>query len=157
MQTVTRFLISSLFLFLFVRGSVAQTTQQIYPTIDTSRYAMYRISPVWKDMINDTSANFFEVQKAFQLFWDGKELPEEEEDVIGEKGRLKNSFVNKLFNNRELKEQQLRESLTFDYKRYRRWIIKTEPYVKEDGSIMTPTERIQLWEKQIDELKEGSK
>ena len=156
MQTVIRYLVRSLFL-LPILSSVAQTAQQPYPPIDTSNYAVYRIQPVWKDMINDTSANFFEVQKAFELFWNGKELPLEEDDIIGEKGRLKNSFVNKLFNSRELKEQQLRESLAFDYKRYRRWLIKTEPYVKEDGSIMTPTERIQLWENQINELKEESK
>jgi hypothetical protein len=121
--------------------------------MDTSKFALYRFEPVWKDMINDTSANFFEVQKAFELFWNGKELPKEEDDIIGEKAKLKNTFINKIFNSRELKEQQLRESLAFDYKRYRRWIIKMAPYVKDDGSILTPTERIQLWQKHNDELK----
>jgi hypothetical protein len=146
---------------LFVLGCTlsgfSQTMEVPNFKMDTSKFALYRIEPVWKDMINDTIANFFEVQKAFELFWNGKELPEDEDDVIGEKGRLKNTFINRVFNSRELKEQQLRQSLSFDYKRYRRWLIKTEPYIKEDGNIMTPTERIQLWQKHTNELKEETK
>ncbi|MEO6903695.1 MAG: hypothetical protein ABI315_11200 [Bacteroidia bacterium] len=157
MRTIMRYLYVVLFVLSFTLSGFSQTTQITNFIMDTSKFALYRIEPVWKDMINDTSANFFEVQKAFELFWNGKELPEEEDDVIGEKGKLKNSFINRLFNNRDLKQQQLRESLAFDYKRYRRWIIKTEPYIKEDGNIMTPTERIQLWQNHIDELKEETK
>jgi hypothetical protein len=152
MRILISCLFTTLFVLIFVQNNFAQTPQTL-PSTDTSKFALYRITPVWKDMIDDTSANFFEVQKAFALFWNAKELPEEEEEVIGEKGRLKNTFINRIFNGRELKEQQLRESLTFDYKRYRRWLMKTEPYVKDDGSIMTPTERLQLWKNQNDELK----
>jgi hypothetical protein len=139
MQTLIPYRFTLLFIFITLTG-FSQT-----PPTDTSKYALYRNTPVWKDMIDDTTANFFVVQKAFELFWNGKELPEEEDEVIGEKGRLKNTFINRIFNGRELKEQQLRESLSFDYKRYRRWLIKTEPYIKDDGSIMTPTERLELW------------
>jgi hypothetical protein len=149
MRTFTKFLFTTLSMLVFTLTGFSQIST------DTSKFALYRITPVWKDMIDDTTANFFEVQKAFDLFWSGKELPEEEDEVIGEKGRLKNTFINRMFNARELKEQQLRESLTFDYKRYRRWLIKTEPYVKDDGSIMTPTERLQLWKNHNDELKDA--
>jgi hypothetical protein len=150
MRTFIQSLCTALSILVFTLNSFSQT-----PTTDTSKFPLYRISPVWKDMIDDTTANFFQVQKAFELFWNGKELPEEEDEVIGEKGRLKNTFINRMFNGRELKEQQLRESLTFDYKRYRRWLIKTEPYVKDDGSIMTPTERLQLWKNHNEELKDA--
>ncbi|HET6228164.1 MAG TPA: hypothetical protein VFF27_17925 [Bacteroidia bacterium] len=125
------------------------------PPNDTTRYKVYRTTPVWKDMIDDTTANYFEVQKAFELFWAGKSLPEDEEEVIGEKGRLRNNMINRIFNSRELKEQELRETYAFDYKRYRRWLIKMEPYVKEDGSIMTPSERLQLWKAHYDELEKS--
>ena len=150
-----RFLIGiSISALLACRLSVsAQQTQIINDT--TSRYKVYRTTPLWKDMIDDSTANYFEVQKAFALFWEGKKLPEEEEEVIGEKGRLKNNLINRIFNANELKEQELRDKYAFDYKRYRRWLIKTEPYVKEDGSIMTPSERLQLWQNHYDELEKG--
>jgi hypothetical protein len=145
MRTVIHYLSAILFILVFTLNGFSQAP------MDTSKFVLYRVTPVWKDMIDDPTVNFFEVQKAFDLFWNGKELPEEEDEVIGEKGRLKNTFINRMFNSRELKEQQIRESLTFDYKRYRRWLIKTEPYVKDDGSIMTPAERLALWRAQNEE------
>ena len=148
-----RFLAILVFILLaFTSGSNAQEAQM---SKDTSNYKLYRTIPLWKDMIDDTTANYFEVQKAFDLFWEGKKLPEEEEEVIGEKGRLKNNWVNRIFNANELKEQELREKYSFDYKRYRRWLIKAEPYVKEDGSIMTPSERLRLWKAHYNELGRG--
>lgn len=123
---------------------------------DTSRFITYRLTPVWKDMINDSTANYFEVQKAFELFWKDKELPEEEDEVIGEKRRLKNNFVNRIFNQKELKEQQLRDELAFDYKRYQWWLIKMQPYVLDDGSILSPQQRVELWKKHYEELNEQS-
>jgi hypothetical protein len=135
--------------------STLNSKAQQASTSDTTRYKLYRTDPVWINMLDDTTANYFEVQKAFALFWEGKPLPEEEEEVIGEKGRLKNNLINRLFNARELKEQALREAYAFDYKRYRRWLIKMEPYVKEDGSIMTPSERLQLWKDHYSELEKN--
>ena len=155
MRTPIQLLFTTFFVLSCALNIFSQTSQTPIPITDTSKFALYRTSPVWKNMIDDTTANFFVTQKAFELFWNGKQLPEEEEEVIGEKGRLKNSLLNRIFNARELKEQELRESLTFDYKRYRRWVIKTEPYVKDDGSIMTPTERLQLWKSHNDELKDA--
>lgn len=123
---------------------------------DASKIALYKTSPVWKDMINDPDANYFEVQKAFKLFWEGKEMPLEEDDIIGEKRKLKNNFINRTFNARELKEQQEREELAFDCKKYRRWLIKTEPYIHDDGSIMSAEERLELWRKHYEELNDQS-
>lgn len=132
--------------------SFAQTEQ----ISDKAKLALYRSTPVWKDMIADTNANYFEVQQAFELFWEGKELPTEEDEIIGEKRKLKNNFINRTFNASELKAQQLKEELAFDYKKYTWWLLKMQPYVKDDGSIMTPTERLQLW-KQQQELNNDSK
>ena len=120
--------------------------------MDETKVAFYKASPVWKDMINDPHANFFQVQKAFELFWEGKEMPLEEDDVIGEKRKLKNNFINRTFNTRELKEEQERYALAFDCKKYRWWIIQNEPYVKDDGSIMSNEERLDLWKKNQEEL-----
>ena len=121
---------------------------------DASKLALYRSTPVWKDMLDDPNANFFEVQKAFNLFWEGKEMPTEENDIIGENHRLKNNFINRTFNAKELKEQQEREALSFECKKYRWWLIKTEPFIHDDGSIMSSEERLELWKKHYEELNE---
>lgn len=150
-----RFL-TAISIFLFLICNTAGKAQQTQTDKDTMlRNKSYRSMPLWKDMMDDSTANYFEVQKAFALFWEGKKLPEEEEEVIGEKGRLKNNLINRIFNANELKEQELRDKYAFDYKRYRRWLIKTEPYVKEDGSIMTPSERLQLWKNHQQELEQN--
>lgn len=150
-------LIISILVFGLAVKNFAQAPQTGISTTDTSNYILYRTTPVWKDMIADTNANYFQVQQAFKLFWSGKELPEEEEEIIGEKRKLKDNLINRTFNAGELKKQQLREALAFDYKRYRWWLIKTEPYVKEDGGIMTPSERLRLWKNHQEELKESNR
>jgi hypothetical protein len=132
------------------------TNSCIKAQADTSRFATYRASPVWKDMLDDTAANYFEVQKAFELFWKGKEMPEEENEIIGERQELKNNFINKTFNAKALKEQKVRESLAFDCKKYRWWLISVSPYVQEDGSILFPQQRLELWKKHYEELKRQS-
>jgi hypothetical protein len=81
-------------------------------------------------------------------------MPLEEEDIIGEKRKLKNNFINRTFNARELSEQQERESLAFDCKKYRWWLLKTEPFIHDDGSIMSDEERLELWKKHYEELNE---
>jgi hypothetical protein len=123
--------------------------------IDTSKYTIYRTNPVWQEMLDDSSANFFEVQKAYALFWAGKEIPGDENEIIGDGPRLKNNLVNKLFNAKELEEQKERDQLSFSCKKYRWWVIKTEPFVQEDGSILPPYERLKLWKKHSDELNDN--
>jgi len=125
---------------------------------NTKTTALYKASPVWKDMLDDPNANFFEVQKAFELFWEDREMPMEEDEIIGERDKLKNNLINRIFNSNQLKEQEECEALSFDCRRYRRWLIKTEPYIHDDGSIMSAEERLELWKKHYEELNEqGSK
>jgi hypothetical protein len=123
----------------------------------TSETTSYKDYPMWKDMINDPHANFFEVQKAFQVFWEGKSLPTDEDDIIGEKRKLKNNLINRTFNAGELKEQAEREALAFDCRKYRWWLIKTEPFIHDDGSIMSDEEQLELWKNHYEELNEQNK
>jgi hypothetical protein len=143
---------TSSFLFAFGISLFGFSQEQL--NSDTSRFAIYRVSPAWKDMMDDTTANYFEVQKAFDLFWSNKELPLEEDEIIGEKRRFKNNIFNRTFNSKELKEQQLREYLAFHCKKYRWWLIKMRPYVQEDGSILPPHKKLEMWKKHYEELKE---
>ncbi len=131
----------------------AQQAVSVGIATDTSKFAAYRAKPLWKDMLNNPTANYFEVQKAFELFWAGKEIPQGEEEIIGEH-HLKNNMVNRVFNAKELKEQKERDALSFDCKKYRWWLIQNEPYIMDDGSIMSPEARLELWKKHYEELNE---
>jgi hypothetical protein len=146
--------ISTIFFFCCINVAMAQQSGPETGATDTTFYQLYRSSPVWKDMLDDPNASYFEVQKAFELFWAGKEQPLEEDEIIGESHRLKNNFINRTFNAKELKEQQLVDALAFDLKRYRWWLIKMEPYVQADGSIMSMEQRLELWKKHYEELKQ---
>lgn len=134
----------------------AQHIVPVHVQTDSSKFAAYRAAPLWKDMLDDQNANYFEVQKAYELFWEGKEAPEDEDAVIGE-NRIKNNIANRVFNGKELKEQKERDALSFDCKKYHWWLIKNEPYVRDDGSIMLPEQRLELWRKHNQELSEQKK
>jgi hypothetical protein len=134
----------------------AQQTVPSGAQTESSKFAAYRAAPLWKDMLDDPNANYFEVQKAYQLFWEGKEAPEDEDAVIGEH-RIKNNMANRVFNAKELNEQKERDALSFDCKKYHWWLIKNEPYVRDDGSIMSPEQRLELWRKHNEELSEQTK
>lgn len=140
----------ALILLLICVATTKKTQAQSGTAKDYTKY------PYWKDMINDPNTNYFEVQKAFNLFWEGKEMPLEEDDIMNEKEeKLKNNFVNRVFKSKELKEQQEQmelEALAFDIKKYRRWLIQTEPYIHDDGSIMSDEEKLALWRKHYEEL-----
>ena len=44
----------------------------------------YTAYPYWVKMMDEPNPNFFEVERAFQLYFSKHELPEAEHDVIGE-------------------------------------------------------------------------
>ena len=57
----------------------------------------YKQSPHWIQMMDDTSANYFETEKAFNLYWSVREKPKEEDEILGmseanEKEKEKKSF-----------------------------------------------------------------
>jgi len=51
----------------------------------------YARKPVWIEMIKDTSANYFEVQKAYKLYFENHEKPATEQDQIGERTMKENT------------------------------------------------------------------
>jgi hypothetical protein len=144
-------------LVMVVLANVPAAAQQSPPPNDSSKIILYASEPVWKDMLDDPNANYFEVQRAFTLFWENRELPLDEDDIIGESRKLKNNLLNRTFNSKELKAQMEREALAFDCKKYRWWLLKTEPFIHEDGSIMTTEERLEIWKKHYEELEGQNK
>jgi hypothetical protein len=99
--------------------------------------------PLWIDMLEDTSANYFTVEQAFNTYFAHHELPEGEHDVIGEHHESE-----KIPSRRKQRRIWADNKLRMDVKHYYLWREQMLPYVQADGRILTPTERLAIWKAQ---------
>lgn len=103
----------------------------------------YSQKPLWIAMMEDEKANFFEVEKAFNLYFAVHEMPEGEHEQIGEHAeRVKH------YSNRKLRKIEAANELRFAVKRYKIWHYQTLPYVQADGRILNADERLEIWKSQ---------
>ena len=108
----------------------------------------YAKHPYWITMMDDSTANYFEAQKAYDTFWKGKVIPLEEEETLGMKGAVANeekekgSWLERLF--RRDKDRKY-EHYRLDCKRFEHWKMMMLPFVQEDGSILYPQQQLKLW------------
>lgn len=115
--------------------------------------------PGWVKAMDKPNVNYYKACKKFDRYW-SKHLPVscDEEDyergnkseVKGEleeelEGRDNRPFYVKLFQSRE-KAQERSNGLNIERKGFEKWRLEKKPYIKEDGSLMTPEERIAAWE-----------
>lgn len=103
----------------------------------------YARHPVWITMMKDTLANYYEVEKAFNTYFQHHIKPEGEEAEINEY-RERAKTVSK----RRRRRIEAENDLKMDVKRYELWHEKMLPYVQEDGRILTPAERLKIWREQ---------
>lgn len=103
----------------------------------------YARSPVWISMLNDTTANYFEVEKAYNIYFQHHELPGDEDDVIGD-----HEAREKIPSKRKQKKIQADDRMRMNVKRYQVWHMRMQPYVQPDGRILYPSERLQIWREQ---------
>jgi hypothetical protein len=121
---------------LFAQKSIAKKTD-----------SDYRKYPYWIDMMNDTTSNYFEAEKAFNLFWENKIKPVEEKDILNEHSKKeRKSFLDRLFKSRKERQREESERYAFQYKKFLHWQMTVSPYVQADGRILTPSERLNEWE-----------
>jgi hypothetical protein len=126
-----------------------------------SKNKSYRKSPVWIEMMNDPTANYFETIKAFREFWKDKKLPSEAGEESGmdafevEVGlRDANKRESKWERKREERNNKDAKQYAYEVKQFRGWYQRVTPWVKPDGTVMTLEEQQQLIDKQRNELKE---
>ncbi len=100
----------------------------------------YAKNPYWIDMMNTEGVNFNETIKAYDIYWQNHSLPEEEGDRYIGKGEKENKKISK----KELKDRRSGAAMRFEIKKFEHWKIKNEPFVKENGNIMTAAERIKF-------------
>jgi len=99
----------------------------------------YRREPRFIALMDDTLANFYEVERAFNLYFENHEMPEGEHEEIGER-REREKTPGRRAQRRIAAENKLR----FAVKKYHFWRKQTEPYVQDDGRILTPSERLAI-------------
>lgn len=116
--------------------------------------------PVWIQMIKNEQANYFDALKAFELYFTAHPFPVIEEEEMGKnenlKERIEKSEARFKKRHRKVKqdpgtlqqEKHEEAKLAFEVKRFNRWEMKTRPYVKNDGSIMSAEERMAIWKSQ---------
>ncbi len=100
----------------------------------------YAKNPYWIDMMNTEGVNFNETIKAYDIYWQHHDQPEEEGDRYTGKGEKDNKKISK----KELKDRRAGATMRFEIKKFEHWKIKNEPFVKENGNIMTAAERIKF-------------
>ena len=96
----------------------------------------YARSPVWIQMIRDTTTNFFEVEKAYKTYFSNHEMPSGEHDIMGERDKQEKYPTKK-----EKRQLESENRMRMEVKKYQHWHDMMLPYVQPDGSILTPSER----------------
>lgn len=109
----------------------------------------YRNNPVWITMMDDSTVNYHEAKTAFDEFWRGKPTPEElnEGEVEGEEEHERNIVSRMLKSDKRYKAEIVQYS--FEHRKFKYWLRKNEPYVREDGSIMSQGEQDYLLNQEL--------
>ncbi len=106
----------------------------------------YREQAVWIQMMEDPHANYFEAIYAFNLYWEGREKPLEENELFSasQEDKENENFISK----HRSEKKELNSDLTFAYKKFKRWQITHASLIHEDGTLLTAEERIARWQLQ---------
>jgi hypothetical protein len=101
----------------------------------------YATKPVWIAMMNDTNANYHEAILAYETYWINNTKPNGESDM----DVTKTTKNKKRFSKQEIKEARQEAEMRMQIKKFDWWKNKMEPFVKDDGSIMTPSQRLKIY------------
>lgn len=122
----------------------------------------YKNNPVWIQMMNDTTANYFETVKAFRVYFTERPLPKEPNEVEGEDAFEKEVGLEENEGKKKSKRELKREAKKIDpnqpdyaaeVRAFRSWFNSIKPWVRDDGSIVGPKERQAIIDQQQKELK----
>jgi|GEM_PF-1963990 len=96
--------------------------------------------PWWIEMMDDSSANYFEVQKAFDAYWAGKIIPVREENEVRPIHDPANQSL-----------PIIDTKYVAEVKTYKAWLRYYEFLHDEDGTIFPPSRMMAEWERQMKE------
>ncbi|MES2776943.1 MAG: hypothetical protein V4722_22390 [Bacteroidota bacterium] len=128
----------------------------------------YKSKPVWIQMMDDTTVNYFETVRAFRTFYTYRFLPKEpleteESDAFEQEvGLEENETANKTV--KELERERIRDNkrksryskepnYAAEVRAFKAWFYTTKSWLRPDGSIIGPAEQQSLIDRQRAELK----
>jgi len=123
----------------------------------------YAKQALWISMIDNPKANYYEAIKAFDTYFAYHKKPKDEDDSkTSSKENAKDKDEEDDNDNEYLKSLSAEElnnyaMMKYHVKRFENWIREMKPFVQEDGRILTDEERIAIWNKQQDEIKQQHK
>jgi hypothetical protein len=115
----------------------------LYAQNNTDAY--YRTHPVWISMMSNESVNYYDAVKAFNLFWENKEKPTEENELFSASDTEKES---KDFISSKMSLTEDAKKYAFEYKKFIYWQQDVLPFVKDDGQLMSKQEQLDIWKQQ---------
>ncbi|HPI54144.1 MAG TPA: hypothetical protein PLU10_05590 [Chitinophagaceae bacterium] len=106
----------------------------------------YQNNPVWIQMMEDPHANYFEAVNAFNLYWENREKPIVEDELFSanQEDKMKDNFIA----SKRSEKNESNQDFAFAYKKFKRWQITNASLIHEDGTLLTPEERIERWKLQ---------
>jgi len=114
--------------------------------IEKEKTSLYKKQPVWVAMQHDTAANYHETVRAFKEYW--KDRPQPKDELEQEMEEEKVGLFRKIFEAGEVKKEEESKEYAFEYKKFQNWIRDNAPFVQPNGRMLTPNERMALWEQQ---------
>lgn len=103
----------------------------------------YAKAPLWISLIKDTTTNFFTAERAYNVYFEHHSKPSGENEEIGERSKKGKSPTKQ-----ELKKMQRDNQMRIEIRKYEHWVTMMRPFVQPDGSILTPSQRLQIWKNQ---------
>jgi len=115
--------------------------------------ADFKTKPVWIIMMDDSTVNYYQAVKAFDMYWAGRIKPDGDADKLNEKDSRKEEKERKR-NEKKLAKMTAAERNEFDrvnyqYKRFMNWMFEVKPYVQANGRILTRQQRLDIRNKQV--------
>lgn len=150
-----------LFLFSSSFTSLAQDTIKVYNP------KQFRKQPIWIEMMNDPNANYFQTIEAFRVYWKDRVMPEEpfengEMDTFEKEVGLESDDESEEEREREHEREErkrerkgIEETMRYasEVRAFKGWMKSVKPWVRADGSIVSPEEQQKIIDAQTEELK----
>jgi len=122
--------------------------------------ADFRSKPVWIIMMDDSTVNYYQAVKAFNTYWENRIKPGDDAEKMNEivtetpKQEREQRRYEKRLKKMTAAERNEYDRTNYQYKRFVNWMREMKPFVKEDGRILTPAERMDIWKKQQAQIKQ---
>ncbi|MEI6881683.1 MAG: hypothetical protein WCK82_10210 [Bacteroidota bacterium] len=121
----------------------------------------YSNQPMWIEMMDDSSVNYYEALKAYEQYWQNRIRPQEEEDAINEHGSRKAEREREKFEKKLAKmtpaERTVFDRMKYECKRFDNWKREVKKFVQEDGHILSYDQKLEIWNRQQVEMKKLNK